>query len=295
MRISLFSAVLLLITSLASSGCAWLRPTPRHVGDRQLIQANSDLRLERNILREELVIVRREQDILRRTLDSRGYGQALPPGERETRLAAELASTAAELADLRARYARLESTRNVSGTDFANLAGQQRETEDRLAVVLRDFTGIQEENARLRSELITVKTENEALAQRALEAETSLGALNLELVAQREALAGARQQMGALRTQLQAVIATNTTNPRETTAGGSVAMSAASLTARVDPDGAVTTTAARRHRVVTGDTLASIAYDYYGSVERWRDIYAANLVLLRDNRPLNPGMELVVP
>jgi hypothetical protein len=50
----------------------------------------------------------------------------------------------------------------------------------------------------------------------------------------------------------------------------------------------------RAHRVVAGDTLASIAYDEYGSANDWRKIANANSSI-SDPLRLQPGMSLVVP
>lgn len=50
----------------------------------------------------------------------------------------------------------------------------------------------------------------------------------------------------------------------------------------------------RAHHVVAGDTLASIAYDEYGSAASWRLIADANPVI-SDPLRLHPGTALVVP
>ncbi|HEY0966023.1 MAG TPA: LysM peptidoglycan-binding domain-containing protein [Opitutaceae bacterium] len=295
--------LLLAVALLGLSGCQWLRPSPAAT-DATLARENSELRVERKLLQQELALVRREQDTLRRALEAR-VDPARAPGERETQLARELEATRRELSELRTRYVQNSA---AGATDPVALA-RQRETEERLAAVLRDFTTMQEENNRLRGEITSVRTENEQLAKRALEAEATLGVLNLELVAQREAYGNTQRQVSALRTQLQAVVAATNgnaarpTEAREPAASGATGLSAATLSAKRNADGTVTTTAkatpptgpARKHRVAAGDTLASIAFEYYGSVERWREIYAANSELLGDNRPLSAGMELVVP
>ncbi len=52
----------------------------------------------------------------------------------------------------------------------------------------------------------------------------------------------------------------------------------------------------RRHTVVKGDTLYSLAQKYYGNRSRWRDILNANGDLLpRQDSPLSLGMELRIP
>jgi tetratricopeptide (TPR) repeat protein len=55
------------------------------------------------------------------------------------------------------------------------------------------------------------------------------------------------------------------------------------------------TASARRHIVVKGDTLFSLAQKYYGNRSRWRDIYAANRDLLPSENSLRLGMEIRIP
>lgn len=57
----------------------------------------------------------------------------------------------------------------------------------------------------------------------------------------------------------------------------------------------VSTASARRHIVVKGDTLFSLAQKYYGNRSRWRDIYAANRDLLPSENSLRLGMEIRIP
>lgn len=51
----------------------------------------------------------------------------------------------------------------------------------------------------------------------------------------------------------------------------------------------------RRHVVVKGDTLFSLAQRYYNNRSRWRDIYAANRDQLPNENSLQIGMELKIP
>ncbi|HET7536869.1 MAG TPA: LysM peptidoglycan-binding domain-containing protein [Candidatus Didemnitutus sp.] len=53
--------------------------------------------------------------------------------------------------------------------------------------------------------------------------------------------------------------------------------------------------AVRKHTVVKGDTLMSIALKYYGNRSKWRDIYAANRNVMKSESDIHVGMELVVP
>jgi len=61
------------------------------------------------------------------------------------------------------------------------------------------------------------------------------------------------------------------------------------------PAAANTASSARRHTVVKGDTLFSLAQRYYNNKSRWRDIYAANRDVMRNQNDLKIGMELKIP
>ncbi|HEX2100883.1 MAG TPA: LysM peptidoglycan-binding domain-containing protein [Candidatus Synoicihabitans sp.] len=52
---------------------------------------------------------------------------------------------------------------------------------------------------------------------------------------------------------------------------------------------------ARRHIVVKGDTLMSVALRYYNNRSRYRDIYAANRHQMSNENDLKLGMELIIP
>jgi nucleoid-associated protein YgaU len=51
----------------------------------------------------------------------------------------------------------------------------------------------------------------------------------------------------------------------------------------------------RRHTVKDGDTLFSLAQEYYGDKERFLDIYRANREVLKSPDQLAPGTVLVIP
>jgi hypothetical protein len=53
--------------------------------------------------------------------------------------------------------------------------------------------------------------------------------------------------------------------------------------------------ATRRHTVARGDTLFSLAQQYYGNRAKWRDLYEANREQLPDANALRLGMELAIP
>lgn len=51
----------------------------------------------------------------------------------------------------------------------------------------------------------------------------------------------------------------------------------------------------KRHTVIKGDTLYSLAQRYYGDRARWRDIYSANRDVMPSENALSIGMELKIP
>ncbi|MDE3084880.1 MAG: LysM peptidoglycan-binding domain-containing protein, partial [Verrucomicrobiota bacterium] len=53
--------------------------------------------------------------------------------------------------------------------------------------------------------------------------------------------------------------------------------------------------ASHRHTVAKGDTLMNISQRYYGTRSKWRDIYAANRDVMKNENDLKIGMELKIP
>lgn len=51
----------------------------------------------------------------------------------------------------------------------------------------------------------------------------------------------------------------------------------------------------RRHVVQPGDTLSKLAQQYYNNRAKWRDIYAANRNVMKNESDLRAGMELKIP
>ena len=51
----------------------------------------------------------------------------------------------------------------------------------------------------------------------------------------------------------------------------------------------------RTHTVAKGDTLYSLARQYYGDQRRWKDIYNANRSTINDPNMIRVGQRLVIP
>jgi nucleoid-associated protein YgaU len=316
-------AVPALAALLACTGCGYIHfgrlpEAAAPVGDDKLATAYTDLRAEHKILQQELALARKEGDALRAALDGRGGGAGRD-------LAARLEETTRELATLRASYARLQAER--ASTPGAAAAAAAGALEEKLAATLRDYTQLQEENARLRADVTRTRDENTALAAQlktaaaqTAQAQSALAQLNLELLAQKEARVRAEQQTAAARAQLAVVLAKSgdakptLTDARETSATGAEVIAAPIRLANAPASDAPPTAElrtkpsrvnqpaagagappGRKHTVAAGDTLETLAQKYYGDPARWTRLYSANFDQLSGGRPLQAGMVLEIP
>ena len=325
-------ALFAVVPLLMLSGCGYvhfgrLPEAAAPAGGDPMGSAYSALSTEHKILQQELALARKEGDALRAALD----GRTDPAASAD--LTKRLNETARELATLRANYAKLQAARG--GATLAPdpaLQAKLADTEEKLATSLRSYTQIQEENARLRTEVTQTREENSTLTAQVktvtaqnVEAQAALAQLNTELLAQKDARARAEQLAESARTQLGAVVAARDAAPatlssaREASAPSTAAlrMNAApptdrpvSAELRVSPErlrAAAEKTAAaknpppavpeavRIHVVVAGDTLEKLAKKYYGNSSQWNLIYFANNAQLSGGRPLKPGMQLEIP
>jgi nucleoid-associated protein YgaU len=323
-----FRALLVLPPLLALTGCGYVhfgKLATMPASDGTMDVAYSNLTTQHKILQQELALARKEGDALRIALENRSEGAA------SAQLTAHLTETSRELAVLRASYAKLTAGKSSDSSAPAGdpaLATKLAATEEKLAGTLRTFTQLQEENARLRTEVDQTRAENTTLTAQVKtitaenqQAQSALAQLNSELLAQKEARARAEQQTEAARTQLSAVVAGRDAAPatlssaRESSAASTATLkidaappadkpSTAEL--RTSPDrlraAAEKKTAneksapgARVHVVEVGDTLEKLAKKYYGDAGKWNLIYFANNAQLGGGRPLKPGMELEIP
>jgi len=250
------------------SGCSYIHfgrlpDAPATGGDATMAEAYTNLLTEQKMLKQELALARKEGDALRTALD---HGGGAPAAD----TAGQLNETARELATLRANYARLQAERAA-------------------AAPAAESPQLTAENARLRADLDQAHAENASLADKLKAAVTqneqtqvALAQLNTELLAEKEARNRAEQATTAAHAQLSAVMA-------------QAAPGAPTAELRTKADRIQNSGTPRIHVVAAGDTLESIAQSYYGDSRRWTRIYAANLDLLRDGKPITPGMKLEIP
>lgn len=238
-----FCWVLILPVLTLASGCNYIHfgRIDRAPTDAALAASNSDLRMEKKLLQQELTIARKESETLRAALDR-------PNAPGSEALATKLNETSRQLAALRADYAKLQAKRDrLSGEQssggaeqITELKNQLGQTEEKLAASLRNFTQLQEDNQRLRTEVDQAHAENATLTSRVetitaqnVEVRSALAQLNTELLAQKESRAQSEQNVEALRTQLRAMADQSRTEPaasladaRESAAPGARAIEA---------------------------------------------------------------------
>lgn len=203
----------LLLTLLSGCGYVHLGRLPEAapatvIGDAQLTKENTDLKLEKKMLQQELALTRAQGDALRMAIENRAAD-----GDTSKRLADKLTETSRELATLRASYAKLQAEKDqavASAAESGTLRARLGDTEEKLAASLRTFTELQGEIGRLRSEVDRTRAENVALSEQVrtvtaqnAEAQAALAQLNTDLLAQKDARVRAEQDAQTLRTQIQ--------------------------------------------------------------------------------------------
>lgn len=166
--------------------------------------------------------------------------------------------------------------------------------EAKMAVVLRSYTLMQEENDQLKA-----AAEKTALEKAAIEAQLSVAKDALPVAAQ---VGGLREQLRQTQDQLAAVSLEN--NELKTRlalippAPGTSTLTPTNVPTTLAPavaPPAPAPAAPRIHVVTAGETLSKIAVQYYGSASRWPEILAANRDVLKSEKSLLVGTKLKIP
>lgn len=214
------ASLLLLPAVLLMAGCGYVHvgrlpdatAPVTNLGDDKLLKENSDLRLEKKILQQELALTRAQGDALRTAIENR-----TADGDTSRRLAEKLTQTSRELADLRNSYVQLKAERATAAAAIASddpsiLKARLGETEEKLAVAVRTSQALQQEVDQLKTAVARSRAENLTLAAQARvataqseQAQAALAKLNLELVAQKDARVRAEQDAETLRNELRVV------------------------------------------------------------------------------------------
>lgn len=209
-------APLALPALLSLSGCGYVHvgrlqePTVTTVvGDESLRTENLELRREKTLLQQELALTRAQGEALRSAIQNRAAD-----GDTSKRLVEKLNETSKELAALRTSYAQLqnERTQAFAGNGDAALKARLGAAEEKLASSLRGYTQLQEEIARLKTDVARTRAENLALSAKVKvvtaqneQAQAALAQLNLDLRTQKDARLQAEQDAETLRGELRNV------------------------------------------------------------------------------------------
>jgi nucleoid-associated protein YgaU len=216
MRSRIPATLAALAATLALSGCGYVHlgrlPEPKTtvIGDDKLMQDNTDLRTEKKILQQELALTRAQGEALRMALENRAAD-----GDVSKQLVDRLNESSRELAVLRASYAKLQTESTAAARSVAEataLKAQLGATEEKLATSLHNFTALQDEVTRLRTDVASSRAENVALSEKLktaaaenAQAQAVLAQLNTDLLAQKDARLQAEQDVGVLRGELKSV------------------------------------------------------------------------------------------
>jgi nucleoid-associated protein YgaU len=233
-----------------------------------------------------------------------------------TGFAAKLAAVPAPLSPVVASDASVEEAKK-----------QLAETEAKLATALHSYSMLQQEldqtretAAKTETKLVTAQAEAgtlraqvDALApnskdmtllrQASIGAATEAVELHDQLRQAQGSVAQLAEENAQLRTRLallgpppapmRASPARYAPTPAPVAPAAKPALARPPQTADAKPDAAAPAT--RQHIVVEGDTLSKISRRYYGTSDRWPEIFAANRDILRDARNLPMGASLRIP
>lgn len=191
------------------------------------------------------------------------------------------------------------------------------DAEEKLAMALRSFRILQDENDRNQREIRRLTGESTNLGAQLTDAHTQIKGLQDQLTAVSAVAAQVdvlRMQLRQTQDQLTALTLENndlrnrlaiTSAPPGSVLGvptrpGTVIASPApavtpATTPSTPPPADLTAAPARYHTVREGDTLSRIAREYLGDANRWPEILEANRDTLKDDRSLRFGTKLRIP
>ena len=248
---------------------------------------------------------------------------------RVSELESSLTNTRRELSDAQAKLAQTASQPATAATapaaDTSAAEKQLAETQDRLSTALRGYALLEKERDALQTksgqatealvgeknalaaQIATLTTRVEQLqsaatAQAAV-ASTAAATAQAEATRLNESLAALQRSTGqtagdaaTARTLVQQLQGANTMLAQENyQLKTMLARNTSSPTPAAPVAVLVSPPAARMHVVVSGDSLSKISLRYYGTANRWQEIYNANTGKLGPNGILRVGTELRIP
>ena len=176
---------------------------------------------------------------------------------------------------------------------------EPQDTADaKLAVVLRSYSLLQDENDKLRAELEKLTSERASIEAQLNVAKSAMPLAD-QATALREQLRQMQDQLAALSTennQLKTKLALLSPSPSSVMPApshpGAVAVAPAPAPVIETP---AAPPAPRTHVIALGDTLSKISKKYYGTADRWTEILAANRDVLKNENSLVVGRTIKIP
>jgi nucleoid-associated protein YgaU len=182
------------------------------------------------------------------------------------------------------------------------------DVQDKLAMSLRSFSVIQDENGQLQATIDKLTADNASLSQQLDAAHSSIAALQVQAAATsqidplRTELRQSQDEAGRLameNSQLRTHVALQSPGPgsaRPMPLRPGTPDALAASTPVPAPEAAPAAPAAEKTYVVAeGDTLTKISRKFYGTSGRWEDILKANHDTLKDEKSLSVGSTIKIP
>jgi nucleoid-associated protein YgaU len=269
----------------------------------------ASLRADNKQLSDELASAWKEADRLKADLTS-AQNAAAKSADEAADLRRQLDAAKAQPAKPDAAPATPAPAPAEASAPDSDAAKQVADLQDKLALSLRSFSILQDENSQLKASAEKAASDNATLGQQLDAARSSITSL--------QAQAAATAQIEPLRAELrQSQDETNrlareneqfrtrlavqsnsptSTLPVPTRPGQAPALSAAPSSAPAAGAAAASAPPApRTYVVVEGDTLTRIARKVYGNSSRWGDILKANRGVVKDEKSLVVGSSLTIP
>jgi nucleoid-associated protein YgaU len=293
-----------------------------------LVQGQADLdakNKEVSDLNAQLADAQKSIDDLRKTAAAADQNDLAAEKQKIADLQAERDGLSQKLAQAQAAAAATPApTPPAAAPESPDLQKQAADAEDKLNMSLRAYTLLQNENDQLKDTLAKTTDEKNALAAQLDDAkhtaddrQTTIGQ-QVQLVASLQAAAATDEKnIAALHDQLrqmqnlvsQLAGENSDLKTRLVLDAPSPSASAPSryapATALAPPPAPATAPAAatpspaetglHTYKVVSGDTLAKISKQFYGTSTRWQQILDANHDKLHNDKSLRIGMELNIP
>ena len=257
----------------------------------------ASLRADNKQLSDELAAAWKEADRLKADLSAAQSASA--------KGADETADLRKQLDATKAQAPKAEAAAPAADSD----AAKQADLQDKLAMSLRSFSVVQDENAQVKASLDKANSDNASLTAQLDSARASIASLQAQAAAAapvtaqvdplRSELRHAQDEAGRLaveNSQLRTRLALQSPSPGSSRPapmrpGQGLAVGAAPA----DVVAAPAPPAARTHVVAEGDTLTKISRKYYGTSGRWEDILNANRDVVKDEKSLVVGSSLKIP